>query len=57
MMSKSRSRKTVEEETRGPDSNILGIEGLPEAEDSNPANQLNRGGFNSQQPMSYMQFD
>jgi hypothetical protein len=47
MASRSRSRKTAEEETRGPDSNILGIEGLPDGEDLNRGHQLNLGGFHS----------
>ena len=37
-VSKSKSRKTAEDDTRGPDSNIIGIEGLPEGEDSSRGN-------------------
>ena len=56
--SRSRSRKAAEEETRGPNSNIIEIEGLPDAENSFPRIQQNLAGFNTHiQPSNFLQFD
>jgi hypothetical protein len=48
----------AEEETRGPNSNIVGIEGLPDPEDSFNGPQVNHAGFDTgSQPVNYLQFD